>query len=113
MWSGCTLGGALWLVVQDAAVGVQGERETAVKPLHGLVQGREPKHDRDDAHRSSFSSIWRDKLLLLSDVSRRYKCRRTTNQPSFEEVKKEQFACRLGPRCLKPLCLSHARSHAF
>ena len=65
MWSGCTRGGALGLVVHDAAIGVQGERETAVKPLHGLVQGREPNHDRDDAHRSSFSSIWRDKLLLL------------------------------------------------
>ena len=52
MWSGCTRGGALWLVVHDAAIGVQGERETAVKPLHGLVQGREPNHDRDDAHRS-------------------------------------------------------------
>lgn len=49
-FTSCGRGGALWLVVHDAAIGVQGERETAAKPLHGLVQGREPKHDRDDAH---------------------------------------------------------------
>ena len=38
-----SLRGALWLVVHDAAVGVQGEWETAVKPLHGLIEGRQPK----------------------------------------------------------------------
>ena len=47
------VGGALGLVVHDAAIGVQGERETAAKPLHGLVEGREPNHDRDDAHRDT------------------------------------------------------------
>ena len=41
-----SLRGALWLVIHDAAVGVQGERETAVKPLHGLIEGREPKSYR-------------------------------------------------------------------
>jgi hypothetical protein len=49
------LGGALWLVVHDAAVGVQGERETAAKRRHGLVQGRE--NDRDATHAGALREL--------------------------------------------------------
>ena len=36
------LGGAPWLVIHDAAVGVKGERESA--PVHGVVESREADH---------------------------------------------------------------------
>ena len=58
-----SLRGALWLVVHDAAVGVQGEWETAVKPLHGLIEGRQTHHDREDAHRA------RSRLELILETT--------------------------------------------
>ena len=78
MWSGCTLGGALGLVVHDAAVGIQGERETAAKPLHGLVEGREPKHDRDDAHLVDQTATQRRWLCSSLDCCRAAKIRGNT-----------------------------------
>ena len=44
------LGGALGLVVHDAAVGVQLERESVARPLHGVVEGREADHNRGAQH---------------------------------------------------------------
>lgn len=65
------LGGALWLVVHDAAVGVQGERETAAKRRHALVQGRE--NDRDATHAGALRE-------LPCSLQQLDCCRQITNQ---------------------------------
>ena len=44
-------GGAPCLVVHDAAVGVQGEGDTAAKCVHGLGQGEQKNgHSSDSTH---------------------------------------------------------------
>ena len=56
---GCTstLGGALWLVVHDAAVGVQGERKVVVRSLHDVVEGRKADHHSGTQHRGLSEQI--------------------------------------------------------
>ena len=51
------LGGALWLIVHDAAVGVQGERKVVVRSLHDVVEGRKADHHSGTQHRGLSEQI--------------------------------------------------------